>query len=397
MMREWSSEPPLSWPRWNCSRPRTSEPASRESQYTAALPTPPQPTTMYSNAPFPVPFISASRPGPSVGLIRGLVTRLVLHAVQFVAGLGSSRLGTPLAFVGGRLAERPGHLPDVGCDGAAAGADVVKAEVAGLQGELAHRGAGEGYLLKLIRKLGERDEVGLLVCPVESYRLGSQVDGIGDGGAYLLHQGQHVPGRAKAVGADDVHPSVGQTPHLLAGRVAFEGVGIVVEAHRDHRRKSRVFYGLGGDECFPGPVEGLRDNEVYALPGHHGELAVEELAGATVGLGLIGFVDPRAAQVASYEHVSCSLAGDPAGDPGGLPVDVVHAALEPDRRQLVLAGIESKGLQNVDPGPDELPMQPGEGLGVRDAYLGHEGTGLHVAPALQLQQISTVPEDNAFR
>src|SRR5215210_1237266 len=217
MMREWSSEPPLSWPRWNCSRPRTSGPASRESQYTAALPTPPQPTTMYSNALFPVSLMSASGLGSSVGPVRGLVARLVLHTVQLVAGLGSARLRAPLAFVGGRLAECPGHLPDVGCDGAAAGADVVIAEVAGLKGELAHRGAGQGYLLQLVRELGERDEVGLLVCPVERHGLGCQVDGIGDGGAYLLHQGQHVPGRAKAVGADDVHPHVGETPHLLAG------------------------------------------------------------------------------------------------------------------------------------------------------------------------------------
>src|SRR5919112_1438838 len=36
------------------------------------------------------------------------------HTVQLVAGLGYARPRTPLAFVGGRLAERPCHLPDVG-------------------------------------------------------------------------------------------------------------------------------------------------------------------------------------------------------------------------------------------------------------------------------------------
>src|SRR5215218_5199122 len=135
MMREWSSEPPLSWPRWNCSRPSTSEPASRESQYTAALPMPPQPTTMYSKAVFPVLFMPTSRPGSYVGLpagSTGALRRLLLaHAVQLVAGLGYARSRTPLAFVGGHLAERPCHLPDVGSDRAATGTYIVVAEVAG--------------------------------------------------------------------------------------------------------------------------------------------------------------------------------------------------------------------------------------------------------------------------
>src|SRR5918997_5683325 len=215
MMREWSSELPLSWPRWNCSRPRTSEPASRESQYTVALPMPPQPTTMYSNAFFPIPIMPASCPGSSVGLPSGLDAAwrglLLLHAVQLVAGLGYARPRTPLAFVGGRLAERSCHLPDVGGDRATAGAYVVVAEVAGPLCELSHRGAGERYLLQLVRELGERDEVGPLVCPVERHGLGRHVDRIGDGGAHLLHDGEHVLRRAKAVGAHDVHARVGQT------------------------------------------------------------------------------------------------------------------------------------------------------------------------------------------
>src|SRR5918993_4166130 len=134
MMREWSSEPPLSWPRWNCSRPRTSEPAARESQYTAALPMPPQPTTMYSNAFFPVPFIPSLSPWPHMWAFSESSTPpfavlLLSHTVQLVAGLGYARPRTPLAFVGGYLAEGPCHLPDVGRDRAAAGAYVVVAEV----------------------------------------------------------------------------------------------------------------------------------------------------------------------------------------------------------------------------------------------------------------------------
>src|SRR5687768_7261617 len=160
MMREWSSEPPLSWPKWNCSRPRTSGPASRESQYTAALPMPPQPTTMYSNAFFPVPFMPASRPGsfaelPS-GLDAALCGLLLSHTVQLVAGLGYARPRTPLAFVRGRFAEGPRHLPDMGRDRAAARPYVVEAEVTGPLRELSHRGARERYLLQLVRELGER-------------------------------------------------------------------------------------------------------------------------------------------------------------------------------------------------------------------------------------------------
>src|SRR5829696_7832440 len=250
MIREWSSEPPLSWPRWNCSRPRTSEPAPRESQYTAALPMPPQPTTMYSNAFFPIPFMPASCPGSSVGLPSGLAAALrgllLLHTVQLVAGLGYARPRTPLAFVGGYLAEGPCHLPDVGRDRAAAGAYVVVAEVTRPQCELSHRGAGEGNLLQLVRELGERDVVGPLVCPVERDGLGCHVNRVGDGGAHLLHDREHVFWRAKAVGAYDVNARVGQTLYLFARRIALEGVGIVVRAHGHHRGEPCGPDGFGG-------------------------------------------------------------------------------------------------------------------------------------------------------
>src|SRR5918997_553149 len=400
MIREWSSEPPLSWPRWNCSRPRTSEPASRDSQYTAALPMPPQPTTTYSNAFFPIPFMFASRPGSYVGLLRGLDAAfrglLLRHTMQLVAGLGYARPRTPLAFVGGRLAEGPRHLPDVCRDRAAARANIVVAEVASPPCELSHRGAGKGYLLQLVRELGKRDEVGPLVCPVERYGLGRHVDRIGDGGAHLFHDGEHVLRRAKAVGAYDVHARGGQTLYLLARRIPFEGVGIVIWAHGYHRGKPRGLDGFGGDQGLAEPVEGLRDDEVNALRGHHVELAVEELTGAAVGLRVFRPVDPGAAQVACDEHISIGFACDPACHPGGFPVHAVHHALEPDRGQLVLGGIESERLEHVDPGVDELSVQPRQGLGVSDAGFGHERTGLHVTPALQLQQIPPITEDDTL-
>src|SRR5215203_1777976 len=321
---------------------------------------------------------------------------LVRHTVQFVAGLGFARRRTPLAFVGRRLAERLRHLPDVGRDRAAAGAYVVVAEVAGPQRELAHRGAGEGYLLQLVRELGERDEVGPLARPVERYGLGCHVDRIGDSSAHLLHKRKHVLGRTKAVGADDVDAGVGETPYLLAWRIALEGVGVVIEAHGYHRGEPRGLDGFGGDHGLPGPVEGLSDDEVHALPTHDVELAIEELAGTAVGLGVIGLVDPGAAQVASDEDVSICLTCDPTCDPGGLTVHVVYHTLEPNGRQLVLAGVESERLEHVDPGVDELPMQSRQGLGMVYARLGHERTGLHVAPALQLEQIAAVTQDDAL-
>jgi len=52
MMREWSSDAPLSWPNANCSRPSTSAPARRANQYAAPLPRPPNPITIYSNSRF---------------------------------------------------------------------------------------------------------------------------------------------------------------------------------------------------------------------------------------------------------------------------------------------------------------------------------------------------------
>src|SRR5688500_12983316 len=52
MMREWSCDSPRTCPSSNCSRPSTSAPARRESQYAAALPNPPSPKTMYSYSSF---------------------------------------------------------------------------------------------------------------------------------------------------------------------------------------------------------------------------------------------------------------------------------------------------------------------------------------------------------
>src|SRR5687768_16392577 len=66
-----------------------------------------------------------------VGSTPPFAVLLPSHTVQLVSGLSLAGPRTPLAFVGGRLAERPCHLPDVGRDRAAARAYVVEAEVAG--------------------------------------------------------------------------------------------------------------------------------------------------------------------------------------------------------------------------------------------------------------------------
>src|SRR5215213_4583521 len=71
--------------------------------------------------------------GAPSGLDCALRRLLLAHTVQLVAGLGNARSRTPLAFVGGRLAERPCHLPDVCSNRAATGTYIIVAEVAGPQ------------------------------------------------------------------------------------------------------------------------------------------------------------------------------------------------------------------------------------------------------------------------
>src|SRR5690349_13088025 len=50
MILEWSSEAPIVCPSSNCSSPTTSPGARRDSQYAAALPIAPSPSTAYVNS-----------------------------------------------------------------------------------------------------------------------------------------------------------------------------------------------------------------------------------------------------------------------------------------------------------------------------------------------------------
>src|SRR5207249_4367447 len=125
MIREWSSDAPRVCPSSNCSRPITSPPARRASQYAAALPMPPRPSTAWA---------------------RSMVTPASLRRVVPVVlegGHGPVVVDPPFPLLHRTLPQGLGHGLHVRCHRAAARADVGHARVPSLPGERGHGLPGE--------------------------------------------------------------------------------------------------------------------------------------------------------------------------------------------------------------------------------------------------------------
>ena len=104
MMREWSSRAAPVVAEVELFEAENPEPASpRGEPVQSRAPDAAQPTTMYSNAFFPVP----SCPRPAQAHVLGFqkvstshfAAYYISHTVQLVAGLGYARPHTPLAFI----------------------------------------------------------------------------------------------------------------------------------------------------------------------------------------------------------------------------------------------------------------------------------------------------------
>ena len=97
------------------------------------------------------------------------------------------------------------------------------------------------------------------------------------------------------------------------------------------------------------------------------------------------------------QHQSVALVGDFSGDLAGLPVDGLHSYLHPGLvapvDQLVLAGVEGEGLHHVCPGPEELPVELLDGLGLLHGGLRSPGPRLDVASLLQLEHEPAISDD----
>ena len=83
-------------------------------------------------------------------------------------------------------------------------------------------------------------------------------------------------------------------------------------------------------------------------------------------------------------------------DAHGGAVEVLEPVLEADGRELVAAGVEGQGLQDVGAGLAELDVQVRSASGFVSATSGRERAGAHPAALLEFQQISAVAEDGTF-
>ena len=198
--------------------------------------------------------------------------------------------------------------------------------------------------------------------------------------------------RIQAVHPHDVGAGLGESHRAGSRVVALVGRrGQGLERHRDHDRHAGPLRALHEQQGFAEVGEGLADEEV-GRPGVDLilELAVEHRPHVVGALLVAGLVGPGERQVARDERAG--LAGDLARDAHGVAVDLVDAAGEPDRGELVVARVEGHGLQHLGPRPQELAMQLLQRLGVLDHHLGRERARLHVAALLQLQQIAAVAQ-----
>src|SRR3954451_6669485 len=188
MILEWSSEAPLECPSSNCSSPTTSPGARRDSQYAAALPIAPSPSTAYVNS------LRGGAPVTSRRLDR---VPVVLEGRQRAAVVDP-----PLPLLDGQLPERLCHGLHVRRDRTAARADVVHAHGISLDRVRRHGLPRQLQRIEREREFGQRREVRRLRTGPVPHRLTG--DEPRDGAAHLLGERERLLRPPEAVDPHDV-------------------------------------------------------------------------------------------------------------------------------------------------------------------------------------------------
>src|SRR5579862_828797 len=211
MIREWSWLAPRTWPSSNCSRPRTSAPSRRLSQYAAPLPIPPRPITA----------TAYSRRIGSAIRARGVEHDPAAELDRAVAGEPGRQARAPALedlqvapqAAGDQDGCRPGRLVLGNADeaGEVAAADHARRAI----------DPGPGVPRRLVRR---RSAQGLDVGRAGQLGQGDRMDPFGpcpDPAHVVLRPGGHLPGDQPEL----VHrpPDVGQQPGRADARMAGEG------------------------------------------------------------------------------------------------------------------------------------------------------------------------------
>src|SRR3712207_9351216 len=79
----------------------------------------------------------------------------------------------------------------------------------------------------------------------------------------------------------------------------------------------------------------------------------------------------------------------------GLAVEALEKLHFADDPELLAVGVVGERLDHVRPRVDELAVELRNLLGMLENYLRHEGSGLEVAPALQLEQVALGADNGA--
>src|SRR3712207_116631 len=80
----------------------------------------------------------------------------------------------------------------------------------------------------------------------------------------------------------------------------------------------------------------------------------------------------------------------------GLAVEALEKLHFADDPKLLAVGVVGERLDHVRPRVDELTVELRDLLGMLETGLRHDGSGLEVAPALQLEQVALGANDGAF-
>ena len=275
------------------------------------------------------------------------------------------------------------------CGRAAADAHVVHPEVAGGHREVRHLEPGAAERVERQREdpvhafRAQRFHRGRVLGGPVRDRLG------GHGAADLLpdpgDQRQHGGGPAVAVQPHDGGPVVGQDLARLDVVVTVPGLGRAGGGQRHHGRQAKLLADLQADQGLAEVVVGFGDDEVDALVGGPAQLL--GIHGAHhIGAGrIVRVVGPRVAHVAG--HQGAAFGRHLPGQPHGLPVHRLQLGLAAQLAQLAAMGVIGQRHHHVSARAQELPVQLGHRIGEIHHRLGHVGARLHVAPALQLEDV----------
>ena len=144
-----------------------------------------------------------------------------------------------------------------------------------------------------------------------------------------------------------------------------------------------------GDLHLAQKIDGLRNDEVDARLGRPGALLVEHRPHPGRRRLVARFKEIGVTDVARNQRgLARGLPGDRLGDLERLAVERLEQVFLADQPELLAVAVIGERLDDVGARVDEIAVRLGNDLRMLEHDLGHEGPGLQVAPALELEEVA---------